>query len=235
MIRGVFFDAGNTILFPDYKIYKSIATSLGLDVETDVVRRAEALARSAFDRAVAESPGSEVHGFWPVYYTPFFEHLGLPPSVIPEAIEKTRVANGTGLGIWSVPVEGFSDTMAELRERDLALGIISNSDGRLESRLDSIGIRGHFDFVIDSAVVGVSKPDPRIFQLALEASSLPPDETVYVGDYYVVDVLGARGAGMRPVLFDPCEAYGEVDCDVMERFEDIVDLLDVWSTGVTSS
>lgn len=228
MIQGVFFDAGNTIVFPDYSIYGGIAASLDVAVALPDVVRAEALARSAFDRAVASSPGRDVMGFWSVYYAPFYEHLGIAAESIPTAIEMTRDANNEGLGIWKVPVDGFEETMDELDLRGLAVGIISNSDGRLEARLGEIGIRHRFDFVLDSAVVGVSKPHPRIFELATEASGLPPSETAYVGDYYEVDVVGARGVGMTPVLFDPYGAYDDVDCDVMKRFCDIVGLVDTW-------
>jgi HAD superfamily hydrolase (TIGR01509 family) len=228
MIRGIFFDAGNTIVFPDYSIYRGIAAALGVEVAHEDVLRAEALARGAFDQAVASSPGRDVAGFWSVYYTPFYEHLGVPTGSIPAAIEKTRDANDRLLGIWSVPVEGFDEVMNALESRGLALGVVSNSDGRVEERLVEIGIRDRFDFVIDSAIVGVSKPHPRIFELALEAAGLPPSETAYVGDYYEVDVVGARGAGMTPVLFDPYGAYGDVDCEVIARFGEIVGLVDTW-------
>lgn len=228
MIQAVFFDAGNTIVFPDYSIYRDITASLGVETALPDVMRAEARARSAFDRAVASSPGRDVMGFWSIYYTPFYEHLGIPRESIPAAIEKTRDANNEGLGIWKVPVEGFEKTMDELELRGLVVGIISNSDGRLEDRLSEIGIRDRFNFVLDSAIVGVSKPNPRIFELAIEASVLPPSEMAYVGDYYEVDVVGARGVGMTPVLFDPYGAYEDVDCAVIRRFGDIVGLVDTW-------
>lgn len=225
MIRGVFFDAGNTILFPDYYIYRDICEALGVEVPIDGIVRAEAAARSAFDRSVAESPHSDVHGFWSVYYTPFFELLGVPAETISDAIEMTRIANDTGLGIWKEPAEGLDSTLEELAAQDLSLGVISNSDGRLEWRLSEIGILDRFDFVIDSAIVGISKPDPRIFQDALSRSSLSPEEAVYVGDYYEVDVRGARAAGMLPVLFDPVGAYDDVDCEVITQLNDVVDLV----------
>jgi putative hydrolase of the HAD superfamily len=231
MIRGVFFDAGNTIVFPDYGIYRAVMSSLGLEASLDDVVTAEAGARSAFDDAVASEPGRNVQGFWPVYYTPFYQALGVRDEEVPVAIERTRAANAVGLGIWQIPVDGLGETMDALRERDLAVGIVSNSDGRLDGRLTDIGIRDHFDFVIDSGVVGVSKPDPAIFGKALEASSLSPSEAAYVGDYYAVDVVGARGAGMKPVLFDPVGAYEKVDCDVMKRFADIIGLVDAWAGG----
>jgi len=225
MIRGVFFDAGNTILFPDYYIYRDICEALGVEVSIDDIMRAEAAARGAFDRSVAESPGKEVHAFWPVYYTPFYEILGVLDDAIPDAVEMTRVANDTGLGIWRQPVDGLDDTLDDLAALDLSVGIISNSDGRLEWRLDEIGILDRFDFVIDSAIVGMSKPDRRIFQEALDRSSLEPEEAVYVGDYYEVDVRGARAAGMLPVLFDPVGAYRDADCEVITRLRGVVDVV----------
>ncbi|MBD3347963.1 MAG: HAD-IA family hydrolase [Candidatus Eisenbacteria bacterium] len=227
-MRGVFFDAGNTVVFPDYRIYVDIASALGRDVSLDQVRRAEARARGAFDSAVASSEGRDVDGFWPIYYTPFYEHLGLAGESGRRAIEMTRDANDEGFGIWRVPVEGLESTVEELRGRGLKVGIISNSDGRLDARLAGIGIRDLFDFVIDSAVVGVSKPSPRIFEMAVEESGVPPEEAAYVGDYYEVDVVGSRGAGMRPVLFDPVGAYGEVDCETIDEFSRILELVDAW-------
>jgi putative hydrolase of the HAD superfamily len=228
MIRGVYFDAGNTLIFPDYTIYLDVVGALGVAADVEDAIEAEALARSAFDDVVESSGGRDVGTFWDVYYTPFYRHLGVPADGIPAAIERTRVANDQGLGIWSVPVEGYRSTIEALRSRVDVIGIISNSDGRLDGRLHGIGIRDDFDFVIDSAVIGVSKPDRAIFDAALDLGGLPPEEVAYVGDYYAVDVVGARGAGIRPVLFDPVGAYGEVDCDVMRTFPDIVGLVDGW-------
>ncbi|MBD3366676.1 MAG: HAD-IA family hydrolase [Candidatus Eisenbacteria bacterium] len=231
MIRGVYFDAGNTLIFPDYGIYRDVAGRLGAAIGVDDAVAAEAHARSAFDEAVASSSGRDVMSFWDIYYTPFYRHLGLAEESIPAAIELTRDANDEGLGIWKVPVEGYRDTIGALRERVDVIGIVSNSDGRLDDRLRGIGIRDDFDFVIDSAVVGTSKPDVAIFRAALDLGGLSPEEVVYVGDYYAVDVVGARGAGIRPVLFDPVGAYGPVDCDIMTTFPEIVGLVDAWREG----
>jgi len=231
MLRGVFFDAGNTVVFPDYSIYRDIAVALGAEADIDGVVLAEARARTAFERAVAASATGGVMRYWPVYYTPFYEELGVPAGAIPEAIERTRAANDAGLGIWKVPVEGLEDTLGALRRRGLAVGIVSNSDGRLEQRLGEIGIADRFDFVIDSAVVGVSKPDPRIFRLALDRAGLAGSDAVYVGDYYEVDVVGSRAAGMAPVLFDPVGAYDAVDCPVVTRFGDVVGVVDDLMSG----
>lgn len=226
MIRGVFFDAGNTILFPDYDIYRRIVAELGGDASYDDVVAAEAHARAAFDDAVSRAPGKNVHGFWPVFYEPFYEKLGLSAKAIPVAIANTKAANDIDPGIWRVPVDGFKGVMDSLDERGIVTGIISNSDGRLDRRMHKIGIRDRFSFLIDSHDIAISKPDARIFEEALKHAPLPPDEVIYVGDYYEVDVVGARGAGMHAALFDPYGAYGDVDCAKMERFEDVLGVVD---------
>jgi putative hydrolase of the HAD superfamily len=226
MIKGVFFDAGNTLLFPDYEIYRRICADFGVDVTIESVIAAEARARGAFERAVTESPQRNVYGFWPVFYTSFYRLLDLPSGSIPEAIEKTRIADSAGLGIWCVPNEDLETTLDELSSRDLAVGIISNSDGRLEWRLDQLGILGRFEFVIDSAVVGISKPNPEIFRDALRRSSLHSSQALYVGDYYEVDIVGARTAGMMGVLLDPVTAYESVDCQVITRLSELPAVID---------
>ena len=226
MIRGVFFDAGNTILFPDYDIYRRLVAKLGGEASFDDVVEADAHARAAFDAAVSRAPGKDVHGFWSVFYRPFYEHLGIAGDAVGEAIVRTQEANDVDPGIWRVPVDGLDDVMDELDRRGIVTGIISNSDGRLDRRMRQIGIRDRFSFLVDSWDVGISKPDPRIFKAALELASLRPDEVVYVGDYYEVDVVGARGAGMHAALFDPYGAYKEADCAMMKRFADVLDIVD---------
>jgi HAD superfamily hydrolase (TIGR01509 family) len=76
----------------------------------------------------------------------------------------------------------------------------------------AIGLRPHFHHVVDSAVVGVEKPDPRIFRHALDAVGARPERTLHVGDLYAVDVVGARAAGLHALLLDPHGDWAEVDC-----------------------
>ena len=72
-------------------------------------------------------------------------------------------------------------------------------------------------------MVGIAKPDPRIFQLGLDAAGTTPGETVYVGDSYFVDVVGARAAGLGAVLFDPGRVWGERDCAMVTTLQAAVD------------
>src|SRR6266498_3353574 len=94
----------------------------------------------------------------------------------------------------------------------LRAAVISNSNGSVRSILNSLELTTHLDFVLDSAEVGVEKPDPKIFELALAEARVAHAEAVYIGDLYSIDVRGARAAGMRAVLLDPGGHWGARDC-----------------------
>jgi FMN phosphatase YigB (HAD superfamily) len=103
---------------------------------------------------------------------------------------------------------------------------VSNSDGRVAQALDAAGLRHYFDVVIDSALVGLEKPDPGIFRAALEALAVAPEEALYVGDLYEVDVLGAQAAGIRAILFAPPAGETMQTCPTTSSIQDLVnDLL----------
>jgi putative hydrolase of the HAD superfamily len=73
--------------------------------------------------------------------------------------------------------------------------------------------------------VGVEKPDPRIFRMALERMGIEPEDAVYVGDVYEIDVVGARAAGMRAYLIDPLMRLGHLDCDRIASLTELPDRL----------
>ncbi|HEY3240727.1 MAG TPA: HAD-IA family hydrolase, partial [Acidimicrobiia bacterium] len=113
-------------------------------------------------------------------------------------------------GMWSRLVPEAVDALRALAAAGLALAIVSNSDGTLEGRLAAEGIcqvgpgRGvPVAVVIDSGAVGVAKPDPAIFDIALKATGVAPGAALHVGDAVGADVAGARAAGVRPVHLDP--------------------------------
>jgi len=85
--------------------------------------------------------------------------------------------------------------------------VVSNSEGTIEQMLIEIDLRAPFEVVIDSAVVGVTKPDPRIFEIALDRLDVTPAETIMVGDSPSADVAGAHAAGLRAALLDPHHLY----------------------------
>jgi putative hydrolase of the HAD superfamily len=105
--------------------------------------------------------------------------------------------------LWCATADGTFANLERLRAAGLRLGVVSNSDGRVEAALTAAGLRDCFEVVIDSALFGSEKPDPAIFRAALEALGVAPNEALYVGDLYEVDVLGARAAGIEAILLLP--------------------------------
>jgi len=102
--------------------------------------------------------------------------------------------------------------LTALRERGVTLGVVSNSDGRITSVLERCGITHFFQVIVDSHDVGVEKPDPRIFDFALTKAQARPEQTLYVGDIYSVDVIGAERAGIHPILIDGVGCYATAAC-----------------------
>jgi len=101
--------------------------------------------------------------------------------------------------------EAFEDApvaLEDLRALGLRLVVVSNWDASLPDTLESVGLLKLVDDVVFSASVGVAKPDPRVFETALERSGLAPGEVLHVGDSPKNDIQGARAAGIRAILLD---------------------------------
>jgi HAD superfamily hydrolase (TIGR01509 family) len=102
--------------------------------------------------------------------------------------------------------------LSALRSAGLGLTVVSNANGTLCAHLQRLGLDRWFHCVLDSCDVGVEKPDPRFFEMALERSGARRETTIHVGDLYHVDIVGARAAGLRGVLLDEAGLYEEADC-----------------------
>lgn len=107
--------------------------------------------------------------------------------------------------LWRKPIAGMFELVAELREKQVPVGIISNSEGHLAELVEELGYGSLFSVVIDSGRVGVDKPNPRIFQLAADALAVNLSQIVHVGDAWEADVLGARAAGADAIWFTPTD------------------------------
>ena len=103
--------------------------------------------------------------------------------------------------------------------------MISNSNGWVEQLVTESGLRSYFHFVLDSRLVGVEKPDPRIFQVALEHAQVRPAGALYIGDLYSIDVVGPRAIGMHAILLDPAGLWDHVDCPKARDLSEAADLV----------
>src|SRR5258708_25085183 len=107
--------------------------------------------------------------------------------------------------VWRVVRPGIFEALEAFKSAGYKLAIVSNAEGQVEADAKRFGLAQYFDVIIDSHIVGVAKPDPRIFQIALERLGVGPDEVKFTGDIYSIDVEGARAAGIqaRPVHQPP--------------------------------
>jgi putative hydrolase of the HAD superfamily len=218
-LRAVLFDAGNTLVFLDYtRLAEEVGAALDLPLTGPGLVQHVSHATQAMERA-----GGNDQDRAATYLETLFLRAGVPSHRLGEV----RACLGRmhrERHLWSSVAERSAETLARLQAAGLRLGVVSNSDGRVEQALEAAGLRSYFDVVIDSALVGVEKPDPRIFQAALERLGVEPDEALYVGDLYEVDVLGARAAGIDAVLLGHGEG-ADSSCRWVSSIEDLVNQL----------
>ncbi len=121
--------------------------------------------------------------------------------------------------------EEVPSILAQLRQRGYLLGIISNWSPTLEAYCEELGVANYFACILASEAVGVAKPGPRIFEMALERLAVAPAEALHVGDNYYADVLGARRAGMQGILLDRHGLFPHADCHRLQELGELLGLL----------
>lgn len=222
LLEAVLFDAGGTLVRLDFEWLSEILARSGVEVPAHRLRRGEVEGRRRYD---ASGPGPEpkpgelpaplgAHGDNRTYFAGMLVAAGVPEHLL--ASMGTLIAERSATArMWGRPAEGARATVDAVRAMGLRAGVVSNSDGRAEQHLRDCDVLDGIECVIDSHLVGIEKPDPAIFRLALERMGLAAERTIYVGDIVSVDVVGARRAGVTPVLIDPYRDYAPPGVDAI--------------------
>lgn len=199
--RFIFFDVGNTLLFPNRT---RMLAPLGAERHPTLERwqALERLTKQEFDAGMID--GRVDHGFWWTFHTHLLEELNVKDDGILHAL----IENTQNSANWDQIPEGTREALERIR-KEYAIAVISNADGKIDAVLGRCGIADCFANITDSGIVGHEKPHPAIFEAALREMKADPAESLYVGDVYSVDYVGALKSGMQAVLFDVAGAYRE--------------------------
>jgi putative hydrolase of the HAD superfamily len=217
-IETVLLDAGGVLLDLDYAYLQRLVEARHAETTLELLSQAEAFARTTVDRRVRA--GGSTGEAWRDYFRTLLGRVWVPPELHEGIIDALWEAHQR-VGLWTVPIEGAVETVRALKGAGYRLGVVSNAEGRVARDLASAGYEGLFETVVDSHLVGVEKPDPQIFRIALGHLRASAAGTVYLGDVPAVDVDGARAAGLLAVLLDRHDLYGEVE---VPRLRSIADL-----------
>jgi HAD superfamily hydrolase (TIGR01509 family) len=201
-LTTIFFDAGGTIVYPEPGLTLAALAERNYHPLPEQLHAAERNAKRELDEARARHDSVDAQ-YWDIYYLHLFRELGIDDDA--ELRSALVTATRTGMN-WRRVLPDARQALERLKDGH-RLGLISNSDGSVRRLFETLSLDSYFDSFTDSQHCGYEKPDPRIFQAALAAMGAMPEESLYVGDIYSIDYVGAQGAGMGAVLVDVAGAY----------------------------
>src|SRR5215207_1328780 len=220
--RACVFDAGGTLVHPDWERLASLSEAhAGRRFSADEMRRAfgEML------RGVGSpEPGKPLINQSGRHWTfrAMYGGLGLDEAVCERVVGRIDAAHAER-HVWCGCDPEAPRVIDEMKRRGLLVAVVSNTeDGRARESLEAAGLAERFDVIVDSHLVGLSKPDPAIFRHALGLLGVEPDEAVFVGDSYAHDALAARAAGLAAVLLDPLDLHPGAACPRIRRLGDLL-------------
>jgi HAD superfamily hydrolase (TIGR01509 family) len=232
MIDTVFLDAGGVLVNPNWDRVAAALGRHGVPTTASALEAAEPHAKKQLDTGQAIQATNDNTRGW-LYFNLVLQHAGLALSPATEAALKELAEYHAQHNLWeSVPRE-VPDALDRLRAAGHRLVVVSNANGTLRKHFARLDLARHFDVLIDSCDEGVEKPDPRFFHLALERVGANAATTIHVGDLFHVDVVGARAAGIEPVLLDVGDLYRDADCVRVRSLSALPDLLPRFRTEVS--
>jgi putative hydrolase of the HAD superfamily len=210
-VKVLLLDVGGVLVRPNFGRVAGALSARGVMADPAAMAAAEPLAKKALDRPPSPGFSTDAERGWH-YFNLVLGQAGLPRSASTDAALAEVKAWHDEHCLWEDVLEGVRPSLSRLRGSGIRLAAVSNSNGTLLRLFDRVGFTPFFEVILDSQVEGVEKPDPRLFHLALEKLGAPAGDALHAGDFYHVDVVGARAAGIRPVLVDEAGLYPDADC-----------------------
>lgn len=210
---AVLLDSGGVFLLPERERIVGALERAG--VQVDARRIDEAHYRAAARFHMGLDVEADWEGCWRGYLETYAEACGVGPADREEA-HLHLDSEFADVALWAEVAAGCREGLAALAATGVRLGVVSNADGLMGARLQEReilqvgpGIGVEVECVIDSGAVGVSKPDPKIFHVALDALGVDAADAWYIGDMPAIDAVGARRAGLRPFVIDPLGIHAD--------------------------
>jgi HAD superfamily hydrolase (TIGR01549 family) len=229
MIKAIFFDLDGTIRLNEPRgteVFTEHAVRLGLRVREDDLRRAIRWehyywARSPELTADNKELGRLTDEHWLRYAHRQLVALGASPKEAQELAPKVNEYMMAAYQPRSVVPPELPAVLEALTRAGIKLGVISNRDHPLQELLTELGLIQHFPYSLASGEINVWKPDPQVFLHACGQVGVKPAESAYVGDNWFADVVGAKAAGLTPVLYDPRGVFDDPECAVIASFDEL--------------
>jgi HAD superfamily hydrolase (TIGR01509 family) len=224
-VEAVFLDAGGVLLNPDWERASEMLRRHGVWATSARLAAAEPVAKRAMDHPgylhrtddITRSAG---------YLGRVLEVSGLPfaPDALAAAARDFEAEHRRS-NLWSAMPAEVPAALERLWKRGYRLAVVSNAESNLRDRLKAAGIDRFFERRLISAEVGSEKPDAGIFREGLRQLNVAPWRVIHVGDFYEIDVRGARGVGITPVLMDVADLSADRDCVRVRSLTELADLL----------
>jgi putative hydrolase of the HAD superfamily len=223
-IETLFLDAGGVLVEPNWTRVAAVMSRHGFDVDPAQLAAAEPRAKREMDVAQVIQATHDASRAW-LYYELVLRYAGAPvPAELAARASADITATHAESNLWETVVPGVPGALDRL-SRLMPLVVVSNANGTVQSLFDRLDLSRYFTHIVDSTVVGVEKPDPAIFRIALDRAGARAETTLHVGDLYHVDVMGARAAGLQAWLLDPAGLYPDADCPRVPTLAALADRL----------
>ncbi|MGQ0824039.1 MAG: HAD family hydrolase [Actinomycetota bacterium] len=228
--KAVLLDVGGIFFLPDHDRIRGAFARAGATAFRDDLDRAHY--HGAAQLTVETLDEIEWPKYWGRYMDAFVTACKIPDELRAD-VRGHLDSEFADAALWLRIAPGCVHGLRALEATGVRLGVVSNADGLIGSRLREYevlqvgpGVGVEVECVIDSGEVGVSKPDPRIFRLALDAVGAEPQDAWYVGDMPGFDVAGARAAGIRPFVMDPYRLHLNADYDRVGSLAELAELVE---------
>jgi len=224
-IETLFLDAGGVLVDPNWERISAALAGHGVRVAPEALAAAEPHTKRALDVSNLIRHTRDSDRGW-TYFNQLLERVGVTRSPATDRALEELHAYHAAHNLWELVREGVVPALERLRARVPRMVVVSNANGRLHTVLERLDLARFFDVMLDSHLEGVEKPDPRLFAIAMDRAGARPEATLHVGDFYWIDVQGARAAGLQAVLLDSAGLYSEVDCPRVRTLGELADRMD---------